>query len=109
MLLQPFDRFMHDGWWWWPGMLLPFLLFLVLIGVGIWAVVRLTSRPAPSVPAAAPVAPPRGPDPALEEVRLRYARGEIDRDEFVQRSRDLGGTVAGIAEPPAPGTPSPPG
>jgi putative membrane protein len=29
-------------------------------------------------------------DPALHELRLRYARGELSRDEFLERSRDLG-------------------
>jgi uncharacterized membrane protein len=31
-------------------------------------------------------------DPALHELRLRYARGELSRDEFLERSRDLGGS-----------------
>jgi uncharacterized membrane protein len=38
-----------------------------------------------------------GPDAAVEFVRMRYARGEIDRDEFVRISTDLG------APSPAPG------
>jgi len=33
---------------------------------------------------------PRNDDP-LELVRMRYARGEIDRDQYLQASRDLGG------------------
>ncbi len=33
---------------------------------------------------------PPGRDPALEQARLRYARGEIRRDEFLRLSRDLG-------------------
>jgi uncharacterized membrane protein len=39
---------------------------------------------------------PSGHDAALDSVRLRYARGEIDRDEFARISTDLG------AAPPAP-------
>jgi uncharacterized membrane protein len=92
------DRFGHDGWWWWTGTLLPFLFFLILIGVGIWAIVRFTSR----VPAPAGPALPTHADQALAEVRLRYARGEIDREEFVRRSHDLGGSVPPAEPPPAP-------
>lgn len=28
-------------------------------------------------------------DPALAELRMRYARGEVDREEFLQRKIDL--------------------
>ena len=44
--------------------------------------------------APAPRLPRRG-DGALEELRLRYARGELDRDDFAQRFRDLGGEGTG--------------
>lgn len=30
-------------------------------------------------------------DPAIEEVRMRYARGEINREEFAAMTRDLAG------------------
>nr|WP_193517574.1 SHOCT domain-containing protein [Nocardiopsis kunsanensis] len=30
-----------------------------------------------------------GMDPALAELRLRYARGEVGREEFLQRKIDL--------------------
>lgn len=30
-----------------------------------------------------------GVDPALAELRLRYARGEVSREEFLQRKVDL--------------------
>ena len=67
------------------------VLFLVLIGVIVWGVLRLGSAGSLSrgVPPAA--APPR--DPALDELRLRYARGELDRDQYLERARDLGAEV----------------
>lgn len=43
--------------------------------------------------------PPGGPDP-LAVARMRYASGEIGRDEYVQLAQDLGEAPA--AEPPAP-------
>jgi hypothetical protein len=49
-------------------------------------------------PLAGPSRPPGGrelggPDP-LEVVRMPYARGELNRDDYVQATRDLGGTPA---------------
>jgi putative membrane protein len=51
------------------------LLVLVAIGAGIWWLAR--RRHAASR------------DPALDALRERYARGEITRDEFEARRRDL--------------------
>jgi putative membrane protein len=39
---------------------------------------------------------------ALAELDLRYARGEIGRDEYLQRRVDLGGTL--VAAPPSEAT-----
>jgi putative membrane protein len=80
--------FGHHGIWF-VG-LVPLILWVVLIGVAIWAVLRVTSRHALVATTAPSPAAPRS-DAALEEVRLRYARGEMSREEFAQRSRDLGG------------------
>ena len=66
------------------------MLFVALVGLAIYTLVRLSR--AAATPAAAAAA---GPDAAVESVRMRYARGEIDRDEFVRVSTDLG------APPPA--------
>src|SRR5258706_14126335 len=41
-------------------------------------------------------------DGALQEARMRYARGEMSREEFLQISTDLGGQ--GVIPPP--GSPS---
>jgi hypothetical protein len=41
-------------------------------------------------------------DAALQAVRLRYARGEISREEFAQLIQDLGGAVPDAADSPSP-------
>ena len=40
------------------------------------------------------------PDQALEELRVLYARGELDRSDFLERSADLGGPPHPDATPP---------
>lgn len=87
------------GGWHILGGILPMVLFLILIGVAIWAVVRVTSANRAQF-AGGPSAPAPHRDPALEELRLKYARGDMDREEFVRRSRDLGGMVPESGEPP---------
>jgi len=74
------------------GGVIPMVLLLLLIGVAVWAIVRVTNRGPTAVQAATPAGAVVLRDSALEEVRLRYARGELTREEFVQRSRDLGAT-----------------
>ena len=88
----------HGGGWGLIGLLLFLLLLLILAGVVLWVALRPGGRVASVVEGGVP---PR-PDPAVEEVRLRYARGEISREEFVQRSRDLGGSAADPSAAPAP-------
>jgi putative membrane protein len=96
--------YVHHGAWWGFLHLLPFLMFLVLIGVGIWAVLRFSSRP---IAAVGTVGPPAR-DEAVEELRIRYARGELGRDDFAQRMRDLGSHDIGPAQTSAIPEDSPP-
>jgi putative membrane protein len=105
--ITPGPHVLHHGWLWPIGPLIPLLFFVVIVGVAIWAVVRLSNRPVAGQPM--PFAGPRGPgvDAALDLVRTRYARGEIGRDEFVQLSTDLG-APGGAWSPPAPPPPSSP-
>jgi putative membrane protein len=90
------------GWWVFFGGFLPLVLFLVLIGLGVWAVLRFTGRGRALMPASTGATAASPPDDALHEVRLRYARGEMDREEFVQRYRDLGGIQPPSDEPSPP-------
>jgi uncharacterized membrane protein len=100
----PFDRSvdMHFAQPWWQGFFgwfIPVLMVAVLIGLVVWAMLRLTA-PARLATAGGPGAVTvRRNDGALDLVRTRYAQGEITRDEFVQLSNDLGEPVA--APPPA--------
>jgi uncharacterized membrane protein len=90
------------GWWLFLGGFLPLVLFIVLIGLVVWAVLRFTGRGRALVSASTQTAPAPRLDDALHEVRLRYARGEMDRSEFVQRYRDLGGAEPSSDEPTPP-------
>lgn len=70
-----------DGMWtqmWWGMWIFPILLLGGLIGFGVWAVRRFTDRGGTSEPRR-----------ILEE---RFARGEIDAEEFEERRRLLEGT-----------------
>jgi putative membrane protein len=76
-----------------PLRLLALVLFVALVVAVIWLVVHEVRRRRAvplAVGGAIAVVPPA--DSALEQLRMRYARGEIDRDEYLQRLRDLGGT-----------------
>ena len=87
----------HEPWWHhWPG-LISLILLIVLAGLVIWLLVRVSRLEAPRVapaiaPAAMPIATSGGAtDAALEQARMRYANGELDRDAFLAMSGDLGG------------------
>jgi putative membrane protein len=87
----------HGGGGWPDG--LSWVIFAVLLVLLLLAIVSLAldyyyrSRPA----AAASVR-----SDALAELDLRYARGEIGRDEYLQRRVDLGGSVVPV--PPSDAT-----
>ncbi len=92
----------HGVGWWFFAAVMPLLLFGLLVALIVWAVLHFNRTPGSN--ALPPPPPPPGPrmDPALEEVRLRYARGEMSREEFLERFRDLGGAHP---EPPPPASP----
>jgi uncharacterized membrane protein len=78
------------------------LVVALLIGLVVWAVLRMTGPNRLAVAGAGWSGPVRRADAALDLVRTRYARGEISRDEFVQISADLGGPPTEPPPPPAP-------
>jgi putative membrane protein len=74
----------------WGMMLFGFLFFLLVIGLVTWAIVALVrhgKRGAPPATGSAGVLPKA--EDALEVARLRYARGEITREEYVALRDDL--------------------
>ena len=93
----------HDAWWQSGLHLLPLLLFAIFIGVLVWGVLRLSAAGAALASARAATPTPAAPPPreqALEELRVRYARGQLDRSDFLERSADLGGPPIPDATPP---------
>jgi uncharacterized membrane protein len=93
----------YHPWWGAFGGVMLLLMFAVLIGLLVWAVLRLTkegSLRAGGSQLAAPVST-GGPDAALEHARYRYARGEIGRDDFLLLSQDLGAPVSAMPPPAA--------
>jgi uncharacterized membrane protein len=91
----------HDGWWDGPFHAILFLLLIALLIVGIvWLLRRLF--PALTIPATAPAlaqaqAAAIAADPAVAALRMRYAKGEVSREDFQNALTDL--TGAGSAEP----------
>ena len=59
------------------------ILWIVVIGLIIWAVVAAVNRPRESDSTA------RSADSALEILKRRYARGEINKEEYEARKKDL--------------------
>jgi putative membrane protein len=79
--------YMGDGgWWWWGFGALHMLLFwCVLIFVIVVAVKWLSGTQGQHRP------PDSGGGRALDILKERYARGEINKEEFEQKKRDLQG------------------
>ena len=85
-----FQQMHHDGHGW--HMLIP-LVFLALFALAFLWLFFQTRHMRPAAAAAA-----SGGDAALTELRLRYARGEVTREEFLATEADLQGSHA----PPSP-------
>ena len=85
-----YDWWGFGGWGVWITIVLT-VVFLAAVIVGIVLLVLGISRGrADSGPGVVPPTPGPDGDPR-EIVRRRYAAGEIDRDEYLQKMRDVGG------------------
>ena len=91
-----------------PGVFgwLVFALFIALVVVAVVALVRTWRNLGHAPFAYGPPGALHHPiDPALNELRIRYARGEIDWNEYVHRASNLGFPLT----PPGPYGGPPPG
>lgn len=85
----------------WAFTITHLIFWALILAAVVWLVVWLVRSPHHGVlhdhhPAPRPV------DTALQEARMRYARGEMTREEFLQISTDLGGPPTIPPQPPAP-------
>ncbi len=75
---------MHDGMGWWMvfGGVWAILFWVALIALIVWVIRRIADRGGGDA---------RGPErhDALEIAKMRYARGEITKEQFDQIKRDL--------------------
>jgi len=75
------------GYWGFGGVLLWGLLIALAIALIVWIIISLTSRRKADTSSSA--VPQKSS--ALAILEERYAKGEIDRDDYLQRKGDLGG------------------
>jgi putative membrane protein len=87
---------MMEPWRWGQGVFMRWLIifffvaFLALLVLGVALLWRHWSGGGGSS---------EGGDAALEALRLRYARGEMTRQEFLQATEDLGGPAPPLPPP----------
>lgn len=87
-----FHGFFWPFWFFWP-----FHGLLTLLLVAVLVIVLFRHRPAPYAYPAGTPPPPSGTPPAparseaLAILEARYAKGEIEREEYLQKKGDLGG------------------
>lgn len=105
-MYRRFPNMYGPSGWWYPVLhvIFWFAILAALVALGIWLVRRVERSPAPHTHREHP----RPTDAALEHARVRYARGEITREQYLQIVADLGGTPPAIPSPPPPPA-APPG
>jgi uncharacterized membrane protein len=91
----------RPGFWGWAGGMVFMVLFVVILALAVWAIVRFFDHGGRRH-AGPPPYP--GADPAVAQARFRYANGQLSREEYFQIVADLG-----FAPPGAPPPPWPPG
>ena len=74
---------MHDGMmnWGWGGMVFQGLFWLVIVIVVVWAIRYFTGQ--------RQIGSTHSGNSALDILKRRYANGEIDKQEFEQKKKDL--------------------
>lgn len=76
------NRFGEHGWGMGFGMGLWWIVGIILIVIIVWVVIKMTSQTNHSNNQ-------QGNKSALDILKERYARGEIDKKEFEERRKDL--------------------
>lgn len=80
---------MWNGGWGWGGMFLGPLLMIVFLALAVAVVVLIVRWLAGSGHGPAPPAGPARREP-IDILKERFAKGEIDKEEFEERRRVLG-------------------
>lgn len=82
----------HDGFWMWGFNGIFMILFWILVILAVAALIRWLALP-PGTPSRTEREPKEegGGSHALDILEERYARGEIDREEFLRKREDLRG------------------
>jgi len=86
------------------------VVITALAALVAYLVVRLTNRraghgpltPYTATPAMAMAGPPSAGDAAFDQLRMRYARGEVTRADYLQAASDLGAPVPEAPPPTSP-------
>ena len=74
------DGFGHMGGWGWGMAIFGWLFMALVVGLVVWLIVSTTRRPDSAG---------RESRRALHILDERYAAGEINRDEYLERKNDL--------------------
>jgi putative membrane protein len=90
----------YDFGWSWLLMSFGMVLWIALLVVLVWAVIRWLTTKTTVAPPQESVTPVGGPS-ALEILRQRYARGEIDTATFEQMRVQLEAPGVGEEQPSA--------
>lgn len=80
------------GWWGfgWPGIIVMLIFWIAVIALAVWLVSSVLFPQSPGAPRSQ-VGPPDSdsPEPALDALKKRYARGEISRDGYEKERASL--------------------